>query len=202
MNPHPPISRWLLFRTWLGLGLQSWGGGSATLLMIRREVVERRGWLSDAEFTRFWAICQVAPGINLLGMTVLIGWRTGRATGAALALLGLLLPSVTITAALTAGYAAVRGMPLVAAALRGVVPATVGLGLLLCWQMGRPLVAEARGEGRGSYAVALALLGGSAAAVLLWRIPVLAVLLGAGAAGAVWGALRHAAPGGRRGDGS
>lgn len=180
------MSLWLLFRAWLALGLQSWGGGSATLLMIRRELVERRAWLSEADFTRYWAICQIAPGINLLGLTVLIGWRLARAPGAALALLGLLLPSVTITAALTAVYARVRDLPLVESALRGVIPATVGLGLLLSWQMGRPLVAEARGEGRGSGLVALLLLGGSAAAVLLWSPPVIIVLLGAGALGALW----------------
>lgn len=187
----PTISRWLLFRVWLSLGLQSWGGGSATLLMIRRELVERRAWLSEADFTRYWAICQIAPGINLLGLTILIGWRLARGGGAALALLGLLLPSVTITAALTAVYAAVRDLPAVEAALRGVIPATVGLGLLLSWQMGRPLVEEARGEGRASLLVALLLLGGSAAAVLIWSPPVIVVLLGAGALGALWGWLSH-----------
>ncbi len=187
----PTISLWLIFRAWLGLGLQSWGGGSATLLMIRRELVERRAWLSEADFTRYWAICQIAPGINLLGLTVLIGWRLGQGRGAALSLLGLLLPSVTITAALTAVYAAVRDLPLVAAGLRGVIPATVGLGLLLCWQMGRPLVDEARADGVASLLVALLLLGGSAAAVLIWSPPVIVVLLAAGAIGALWGWISH-----------
>lgn len=181
------VSLWALFRTWLALGAQSWGGGSATLMLIRRELVERRGWLSEADFTRFWAISQIAPGINLLGMTVLIGWRLGHARGAALALLGLLLPSVTLTAALTAAYASVRELPLVAQALRGVVPATVGIGLLLTWQMGVPLLLEARREGGASLLVALALLLGSIGVTLLWRPPVIAVLLGAGLLGALWG---------------
>jgi chromate transporter len=185
-----PVTPCSLFVTWLGLGARSWGGGAATLLMIRRTVVEDRGWMSGDEFTHAWGICQVTPGINLLGLTVLIGWRVGRAWGAALALLGLLLPSVTITAALTAAYAAVRELPAMQAALRGVVPATVGLGLLLSWQMGAPLVRQARAESRASLLVAVGLLGGAALAQLLWRPPVLAVLLGAGAIGALYGWLR------------
>lgn len=170
--------------------------------MIRREAVEARGWLSDEEFTRAWAICQITPGINLLGLTTLIGWRVGRAWGVALALLGLLLPSVTITAALTALYAGVRELPATQAALRGVVPATVGLGLLLAWQMGAPLLREARAEGAPSFAVAAALMAGAALVELLWRPPVIAVLLGVGALGALhaWleARLRPALPAGEQ----
>ena len=176
-----------LFTIWLALGAQSWGGGAATLLMIRREVVERRGWMSGDEFTRSWAICQVAPGINLLGLTALIGWRVGRAWGVAVALLGLLLPSVAITALLTAAYASVREQPAVQAALRGVVPATVGLGLLLIWQLAVPIVRQAGRESRANLLVALALLAGSALVSYLWGPPVIAILLGAGALGALYG---------------
>jgi chromate transporter len=181
-----PATPWRFFAIWLGLGARSWGGGAATLLMIRREAVERQGWLSADEFTRFWAICQIAPGINLLGLTVLIGWRVGRVWGAALAVLGLMLPSVAITAALTAVYAGVRELPATQAALRGVVPATVGLGLLLSWQMGVPLLRQAHGEGRPSLLVAAALMGGAALVAWVWSPPVIAVLLGAGALGALY----------------
>lgn len=184
------MSPWGLFSIWLGLGAQSWGGGAATLLLIRREVVDRRAWISGEEFTRYWAICQMTPGINLLGLTVLIGWRMGRAWGAVLALLGLLLPSVTITAALTAVYASVSGLTLVEAALRGVIPATVGLGLLLSWQMGAPIMRQAHARGRADLMVAGATMLGAGAAVLLWQPPVVLVLLTAGCAGALWGWLR------------
>lgn len=181
---------WRLFATWLALGARSWGGGAATLLMIRRVAVEEQGWVSAEEFTRLWAICQIAPGINLLGLTVLLGWRVGRSWGVALALLGLLLPSVTITAALTAAYAGVRELPVTQAALRGVVPATIGLGLLLSWQMGVPLLRQARAVGRLDLLVAAGLLAGAAAVELLWRPPVFVVLIGAGAIGALYGWLR------------
>jgi chromate transporter len=170
---------------WLNVGIQSFGGGAATLYLIRRAAVERHGWLSDEEFTRYWGICQIAPGINILGLVILIGWRVAGAAGVALALGGLLLPSATITIALTAVYSSVERAPLVRAALSGVVPATVGLGLLLAYTMAWPLLVASRREGRASLMLSCALLIGSMLVVALTRAPVVAVLWGTGALAAL-----------------
>ena len=177
---HSRLSPWSQLLIWLNIGLQSFGGGAATLYLIRREAVERRGWLSDEEYARYWGICQIAPGINILGLVILIGRQVSGALGVALALAGLLLPSAAITIILTAMYSLVERMPLVQAALRGVVPATAGLGLLLASGMLRPLLSASRKEGRVSLAVALALVAGSVLAVALTSMPVVAVLWGTG----------------------
>ena len=79
-------SLWLLLRVWFMLGLQSFGGGMATLYLIQRTTVERYHWLTAAEFSRDWALCQAAPGINLLGMTILIGRKVAGLAGALVAL--------------------------------------------------------------------------------------------------------------------
>src|SRR5215213_7755001 len=181
-EPHvqPPLSAWRQLWIWLNIGLQSFGGGAATLYLIRREAVERRGWLSDEEYARYWGICQIAPGINILGLVILIGWQLSGAVGVALALAGLLLPSAAITILLTALYSRIEHVPLVQAALRGVLPATVGLGLLLAVGMLRPLMSASQKEGRISLAVALALLVGSMLVVALTSTPVVAVLWGTG----------------------
>lgn len=173
------------FRIWAGIGIQSFGGGATTLYMMRREVVERQTWITDEEFTRFWGIVQIAPGINLLGQSVLIGWRVAGATGAALALAGLLLPSVAITMLITAGYAMVRDQPLVAAILRGVIPATAGIGLLLTVQMARPPLSASRSEGRASLVLSVAILIGAALAAAFSGLPILAILWGSGGVCAV-----------------
>ena len=182
-EPHvaqPPPSAWRQLRIWLNIGLQSFGGGAATLYLIRREAVERHGWLSDEEYTRYWGICQIAPGINILGLVILIGSQVSGAVGVAAALAGLLLPSAAITILLTAMYSRIEQVPLVQAALRGVVPATVGLGLLLAVGMLRPLHSASRKEGRASLVVTWALLCGSVLVVALTSAPVVAVLWGTG----------------------
>jgi len=170
--------------------MQSFGGGPATLTLMRRAAVERYGWLSEMEFTRDWAICQITPGINLLSVTILIGQRAAGWPGSVLALAGLLLPSAAITIAATALYASIQRMAGVQAAFHGIIPATIGLAWFTAYGMARPPLHSASREGRGSLLFSSALFGGSAAVFLIWHPPVLMVLIGAGAAGAVYYGLR------------
>ena len=181
-----PPSSFSFFRVWLSLGLQSFGGGAATLALIRRASVEAHGWVTEAEFTRFWSLVQIAPGINLLALTILLGRRTAGARGIGLALAGLLLPSAAVTVLLTVSYQRVQDMPLVRDALHGIIPATVGVGLVTAWQIARPALLQSRREGRGNLAVSLALLLASAAAMQWGHLPVLVILLGAGILGGAW----------------
>lgn len=183
-SSQPPPSSLAIFRIWLSLGLQSFGGGAATLALIRRAAVDRHRWVTEAEFARFWSLVQLAPGINLMALTVLIGKRTAGARGIAPALAGLLLPSAGVTILLTACYQRVQDAPPVRDALHGIIPATVGLGLVTAWQIARPLLD--RRAGRGSFAVSLALLLASMAAAQWGHLPVLVILLGAGMVGAAW----------------
>ena len=199
MTPeNPQLSSFEFFRVWLSLGLQSFGGGAATLALIRRAAVDRHGWVTEAEFARFWSLVQLAPGINLLALTILIGRRTAGAKGIALALAGLLLPSAGVTVLLTASYQRVQNTPLVRDALHGIIPATVGLGLVTIWQIARPPLFESRQAGRGSFAVSLGLLLLSMAAAQWGHLPVLVILLGAGGIGAAWAWGRRRARGAAR----
>jgi chromate transporter len=181
----PKLSLGRIFWIWTAIGAQSFGGGSATLYLIRRVAVERRNWLTADEFTRYWGICQIAPGINILGLAILIGWRVAGFAGALVSLGGLVLPSAAITVALTSIYASVREAAFVRAAIAGIVPATVGLSLLLGFTMLRPLIDGARKDGRGITLVAIVLLLASTIIAATRRAPVIAILWGAGALSAV-----------------
>ena len=184
ISPAPSLGT--LFRLWLILGAQSFGGGAATLALIRQAVVDRHGWISEAEFSRDWALCRITPGINLLGLTILLGRRLAGIPGIALCLAGLLLPSVAITLLMTACYAQFRHLPAMQSALKGIIPGTVGVGLLTAYQLGKPLLTEARQEGQGSFTVSAALLVGSGLAVAVWHLPVVLVLCAAGSLSAAW----------------
>ena len=190
-TPPPSPTPFAFFRVWLFLGLQSFGGGAATLTLIRRAAVDTHGWVSEAEFARFWSLVQLAPGINLVALTVLIGRRAAGPRGIALALAGLLLPSAAVTVALTASYQRIQNEPLVRDALHGIIPATVGLGLVAAWQIARPALVQSRREGRASFAASLGLLLAAGAAEWWGHAPVLVILLGAGVLGAGWEWGRH-----------
>ena len=169
-----------LLRVWLMLSVQSFGGGTATLTLIRRAAVDEQGWVSDAEFGRFWGLVQLAPGINLLALTVLLGRRVAGARGVALSLLGLLLPSAALTVLLTAAYAHVQSSVWVQAALRGIVPAVAGIGLVTAGQIILPLLKSSRRAGLGAFALSLLVLTGAALAAWLGHLPVLVILLSGG----------------------
>ncbi|WP_394796766.1 chromate transporter [Armatimonas sp.] len=169
-----------LFGIWFLLGLQSFGGGGAMLTLIRRTVIERYGWLTEEEFTRDWALCQVCPGINLTAFTILIGRRIAGGAGAVVCLVGLMLPSVACTILLTVWYAALRDSLLMQAALKAIVPASVGLGLLSAYEVARPAVRESAREGNRWLLLALFLLLGSGSVLLWLKLPVVSVLATAG----------------------
>jgi chromate transporter len=178
-EPLPP-SAWRLLKVWLVLSVQSFGGGTATLALIRRAAVDEQGWLTEAEFGRFWGLVQLAPGINLVALTILIGRQVAGTWGIFVSLLGLLLPSAAITILLTAGYSHVQHAAWVQAALRGIVPAVVGLGLLTAWQIAFPLLRGSRVSGTRSFALSLLALLGSGLAAWLGHLPVLVILLTGG----------------------
>ncbi len=186
----PPSSRYLL-RTWFLLGLQSFGGGMATLTLVRRTAVEQERWITEAEFSHFWSLVQLAPGINLLALIILIGRATAGWRGSVLALGGLLLPSVAITVALTALYSHFQHSSVVRHAAGGMIPAIVGLGLITAWQIAKPLLWRqrpnaTRREGQAGFTFHLLLLVGSGLAAWKAHLPVVVILLAAGVIGAGW----------------
>lgn len=100
-----------------------------------------------------------------------------------LSLIGLLVPSFALTLLVTYSYARFSSLPGTRAALRMLVPAVAGIGLATAFQMGRPLMKNAwtAGAAAATFAVALLLLAGTACAL---NLPLVAILLGAGALGA------------------
>jgi chromate transporter len=146
--------------------------------------------VGDEEFSRMWGLVQMAPGINLLALTILIGRRCGGAFGVALSLLGLLLPSVSLTILLTACYSHIEHYAYVRDALRGVVPATVGVGMMVSWKMAKPLLDSTFREGKGVFVLCAILLAASGALVYFFPHDVIFILLGAGALAAAQTSVR------------
>jgi chromate transporter len=186
--PRPSI--FTLFFIWLKIGATSFGGGVATQMLIYRNFVSQRHWMTPDEFAQDWAIIQFAPGINLIALAVTIGQRFGGAAGIAASVLGMLAPAVTITIAMTALYVQVRDQPAVAGALRGITPALVGLSLAFLWRLLKAPMGALKQQGAPAFVIGIALIV-LAAVMTLLGMPVLAAYL-AGAIGlGVWYGLRR-----------
>jgi chromate transporter len=180
-NSAPQTHLGNLFLIWLGLGAQSFGGGASTLILIHQACL-RYGWMDEAQFVRSWALSQISPGINLAKLTIIIGYHLRKWQGLAVCLAGLLLPSATVTVLMTAGYSAMRNQPWMQAAMRGILPATIGLGFTMSYQMIQSLLSNAFHEGRARLGVHILLFGfGVVLAATGLLSPVLVMLLVGGA---------------------
>src|SRR2546428_919184 len=120
-----------LARTFIAVGTQSVGGGTSTLFLLRRFLVEREARLSEREFTEAWALCQLSPGIHLVALAGLLGQRIAGWRGVLVAVSGMMVPAGIITAAMTAAYGVIADQPLAHAALAGMAPAAGGVTLCL-----------------------------------------------------------------------
>jgi chromate transporter len=183
-DSYPQPNAWQLLFIWGSIGLQSFGGGPSTLFLIRREFVERRDWLTAEECGRFWNLCNLSPGINQVALTILIGRKLGGVGGIAASLAGLLLPSATITCLLAAGFKVIQTVPAVQAMLRGIVPATAGIMLLLAFRFAQPLFVHGRKEGLLTLSISLALIVACTLVLVVFKLTVLLAVIGAALIGA------------------
>ena len=184
--PTQSISPANLFLDWFLIGLQSFGGGSSTFSLVH-QVSTSRGWLSEAEFVRDWALVQISPGINLIKLTVMIGYKQAGWRGVLAAVSGLLLPSALLTVLMTSGYATIRSIPWIQAIMKGVLPAAIGLSFAMCVQMAQSIFITAYQEGAWRLAAHILILTLS---ILLMGInglsPVLIIFLSGGLAVALF----------------
>jgi len=130
---------WLgLFAHFLMLSMLAIGGAIGTAPEMHRYVVVERGWLSDAQFTSSVALAQAAPGPNLLFVAV-IGWNVAGIAGAAVTMIGILIPSTTLALAVTRWGAQRRDSRGVRAFTAGMAPLTLGLLLATGWVLTEPM---------------------------------------------------------------
>jgi chromate transporter len=165
-----------LTRSWVAVGTQSVGGGSSTLLLIRRLAVDREKWMSAREFGEAWALSQLSPGIHLVALAGLIGRRAAGWRGVVAAVAGMMIPAATITVALTAAYAVIAASPVARAALAGVAPVTGGMTIATA----ALLVRMSARRGRAHLAIDVAVSLGFVVATAFAGVPTLAAI-GAGA---------------------
>lgn len=87
-KPIESVSLAALFGEFLRTSLSGFGGGP---VWARHAVVERRRWLSDAEFADILSLCQFLPGPNVVGIAVCVGEKLRGGIGALAALAGFLV---------------------------------------------------------------------------------------------------------------
>ncbi len=84
------------------IGAVTFGGGYAMLPILRRELVEKRGWTTDEELMDYYAIGQCTPGIIAVNTATFIGLKRKGIPGGIAATIGIVLPSIVIISIIAA----------------------------------------------------------------------------------------------------
>ena len=94
----------LIGKTFLRLGLVSFGGPTAHIGYFRDEFVKEKKWLLEDDFSSLLAICQALPGPTSSQMVFSIGLKKGGFLAAYIALIAFSFPSVFLMILLGLGY--------------------------------------------------------------------------------------------------
>jgi chromate transporter len=111
----------------LRLGCTAFGGPAAHIAMMRREVVEKRGWLEAQEFLDLVGAVNLVPGPNSTELALHIGQRRAGWPGYFAAGFGFIMPAVLLVLLLAMLYERFGALPLSQGILRGVAPVVVAI---------------------------------------------------------------------------
>ena len=116
-----------LGRYFLRLGTVGFGGPIALAGAMQRDLVERRGWITSAEYLDGLALAQLMPGPLAAQLAIYVGWVRARLLGAAVVAAGFVLPSFLMVLGLSMLYVRFGGMHGVADAFYGAGPVVIAV---------------------------------------------------------------------------
>ena len=116
-----------LFATMFKIGLFTFGGGYAMIALLENELVAKKQWMDNDEFTDMVAIAESTPGPIAVNSATYLGYRRAGVAGSAFATLGVALPSFIIIFAISLFFDTFLSLKVVSAAFRGVQACVVFL---------------------------------------------------------------------------
>ena len=162
-----PTTLWDIARLFLKLGTTAFGGPAAHIAMLEREVVARRGWLSEAEFLDHLGASNLVPGPTSTELVIHIGRRRGGWPGLLVAGACFILPAALMAGILAWACVRYGTMPAVAGLLYGVKPVVIAVVLQALWKLGRSAIKSTWLVAIGLVTLGMAALGASPLLVLV-----------------------------------
>jgi chromate transporter len=178
-----------LFLVFLKIGAVLFGSGYVLLAFLRTDLVERLGWLTEAQLLDAVAVGQVTPG-PVFTTATFVGYVLGGAAGAAVATVAIFLPAFVLVGLSGPLVPRLRRSPLAGAFLDGVNLASLALMAVVTAQFAAgalrlPAGAAATPLGWAAALLpAVALFAASAVLLLRYRVNSSWLVLGGAAIGA------------------
>jgi chromate transporter len=169
-----PVSLGGLFLVFAKAGALLFGSGYVLLAFLRADLVERLGWMTEAQLLDAIAVGQITPG-PVFTTATFVGYVLAGPAGALVATLGIFLPAFAFVAASGPLVPRLRRSPTAGRVLDGINAGSLALMAVVSWQLGRAALVD-------GWTVALAACG----LIALVRFGVASTWLIAGGAVAGW----------------
>ena len=95
---------WILFLSFIQVGLFSVGGGYAALPLIQNQIVNIQGLMTLPEFADLVTIAEMTPGPISINAATFVGTKLNGLPGALICTLGVIIPSFIICLTLAHFY--------------------------------------------------------------------------------------------------
>lgn len=116
-----------LYLAFVKIGTFTFGGGLAMMPIMQRELIEKRGWITEEELIDYFAIGQSTPGIIAVNVATFVGYKRLGILGGIIGTIGVVTPSWVIIMLLAGAISSVDKYPLAQKALRGINVAVAAL---------------------------------------------------------------------------
>jgi chromate transporter len=156
LAPAGPATAAGLFAVFVKIGSVLYGSGYVLLAFLRADLVERLGWLTDAQLLDAIAVGQVTPG-PLFTTATFVGYLAAGPGGAAAATIGIFLPAFVLVALSGPLVPRLRASPAASAFLDGVNAASLALMAVVTAQLARDALTSFLSVGIGAVAAVLLL---------------------------------------------
>ncbi len=128
-------SLWQLVQYMTKLGTVGFGGPVALVGYMHRDLVEKRGWISEADYKEGLTLAQLMPGPLAAQLAIYLGYVDYGVVGATLVGIAFVLPSFLMVVALGAAYVAYGGLTWMQAVFYGVGAAVIGIIALSAYKL-------------------------------------------------------------------
>lgn len=133
---------WKLFLSTFQLSAFTFGGGYVIVPLMKKQFVEKLGWIDEHEMLDFTAIAQSTPGAMAVNASVLLGYRLAGIPGALVSILGTVLPPLILLSVISVGYGAFISNQTVKNVLRGMQAGVCAVIIDVVIDMGRKIVKD------------------------------------------------------------
>ena len=173
-----------LFFSMLYISAFTFGGGFVIITFMKRKCVDGLHWIDDQEMLDLAALAQSSPGAIAVNAAILVGWRVGGFLGMVVAVIGTILPPLTILSVISFFYAAFATNPYVALVLKGMQSGVAAVILDVVCNLGMGVV-------KTKSAVHMVVMAAAFCATFFFGVNVVYIILAAAVLGIILALTQH-----------